>query len=331
MLEFGVVNSVPLKDLWSGEATHFTPWLAQNLDVLAERLGMDLELEGTEASAGDFSADIIARDLSTNHLVVIENQFGNTDHRHLGQLITYSSALGAGVVVWIAETIRAEHKSAIDFLNQNLKESLRLYAIEASVIRIDDSKPAFVLNIISRPTEPTVAAASAGETISETRERYRAFFQGLIDELRTKYNFTNARAGQPQNWYSFASENSRIYKYGTSFAKGDRVRVEIFFDCGDKAKNEQLFDCLKSQEKTIENDFGLVLSWERLDEKRACRIAVYQDGSIDADSEQLIQTREWAIGCLLKFKSVFPRRIEQCLRQINVAPTASAQVHTISG
>jgi hypothetical protein len=73
MLELGVVNSVPLKNLWSGEATCFTPWLSQNLDILARKLGMDLELETTEASAGEFSADIIARDLSTNHLVVIEN------------------------------------------------------------------------------------------------------------------------------------------------------------------------------------------------------------------------------------------------------------------
>lgn len=331
MLELGVVNSVPLKDLWSGEATHFTPWLSQNLDILAQKLGMDLELETTEASAGEFAADIIARDLSTNHLVVIENQFGNTDHRHLGQLITYSSVLGAGVVVWIAETIRAEHKSAIDFLNQNLKESLRLYALEASVMRIDNSKPAFVLNIISQPTEPTVGARDAGQTISETRERYRAFFQTLIDELRTKHHFTNARAGQPQNWYSFASDNSRIYKYGASFASGDRVRAEIYFDCGDKAKNEQLFDCLRSQEKAIESDFGSVLSWERLDERRACRVAAYHDGSIDADSEQLAEIREWAINCLLKFKSVFPSRIEQCLSKISTSPTNSVQANATAG
>jgi hypothetical protein len=291
MLELGVVNSVPLKNLWSGEATRFTPWLSQNLDILARKLGMDLELETTEASAGEFSADIIARDLSTNHLVVIENQFGNTDHRHLGQLITYSSVLGAGVVVWIAETIRSEHKSAIDFLNQNLKESLRLYALEASVMRIDDSKPAFVLDIISQPTESTVSVRDSGQTISEICERYRAFFQNLIDQLRTKHSFTNARVGQPQNWYFFASDNSRIYKYGTGFISGDHVRAEVYLDCGDKAKNEQLFDCLREQEKAIQNDFGLPLSWGRLDDRRACRVATYHDGNIDSDSEQLAEIR----------------------------------------
>ena len=121
MLELGIIKKLQLKHLWSGESTHFTPWLSENLNVLAEKLGMDLEHENVEASAGDFSPDIRARDLSTGQLVVIENQFGNTDHRHLGQLLTYSSVLGAAVVVWIAETIRPEHKSAIDFLNQNLK------------------------------------------------------------------------------------------------------------------------------------------------------------------------------------------------------------------
>lgn len=139
-MDLGTIHPVALKELWSGEATHFTPWLAEHLDVLGEKLGMDLELESTEASAGDFSADIVARDLSTNKLVVIENQYGSTDHKHLGQLITYASVLGAGVVVWIAETIRPEHKSAMDFLNQNLKESLGLFAVKASAIRIDTSK-----------------------------------------------------------------------------------------------------------------------------------------------------------------------------------------------
>ncbi|MBR0836458.1 DUF4268 domain-containing protein [Bradyrhizobium manausense] len=317
MLELGTVKAVSLRELWSGEATHFTPWLSKNLGVLAEKLGMDLELESIEAAAGDFAADIIATDLSTSRRVVIENQFGNTDHRHLGQLITYASVLGAGTVVWIAETIRSEHKSAIDFLNQNLKESLRLYAIEASAIRIDESKPAFILNVISQPTEPAIRAVERGETVSETREKYRTYFQSLIDELRTKHNFTNARAGQPQNWYFFASENSRIYKYGTSFAIGDRVRSEIYLECGDKAKNELLFDCLHRQAAAIQQEFGSDLKWERLDDKRGCRIAAYVDGSIDVDSEQLVQIKDWAIACLLKFKSIFPRRIEQCLSEID--------------
>lgn len=311
-MELGKIQNVFLKELWPGEATHFTPWLARNLDVLADKLGLDLELESTEVSVGDFAADIIAIDLSTNRRVIIKNQFGSTDHRHLGQLITYSSVLGVGVVVWIAETIRPEHKSAIDFLNQNLKESLRLYAVEASIIRIDESKPAFVLNMVFMPAEAPVVSGDP-QQLSETREKYRTYFQGLIDELRETHEFTNARTGQPQNWYTFSSENSRVYTYSTSFAKGGRVRVEVYIDCGDKVKNERLFSCLlKKYKDEIEATLGFSLSWELLDQRRACRIAAYRDGDIDADSETLVEIKRWAIENLLRFKAAFPDRIRQC-------------------
>ena len=311
-MELGRIQTVPLKELWPGEATHFTPWIAKNLDILGEKLGMDLEIESTEASAGDFSADIVARDLSTNKLVVIENQYGGTDHKHLGQLITYASVLGAGAVVWMAESIRGEHKSAMDFLNQNLKESLSFYAVEASAIRIDESRPAFVLTVVSMPSEAAVNPPP-GPELSETKERYRTYFQSLIDELRETHKFTNARTGQPQNWYTFASENSKVYTYSTSFAKGGRVRVEVYIDTGDKARNEQVFDCLLARKQEMEAALNFELTWERLDSRRACRIAVYRDGEIDADSETLADIKSWTIQNLLRFKAVFAPEFQRCV------------------
>jgi hypothetical protein len=311
-VEFGKVEQVALRSVWSGEATHFSPWLAQNLELLSDKLGMDLELDTTEGAAGDFSADIVARDLSSNRVVVIENQYGGTDHKHLGQIITYASVLAAGAVVWIAESIRPEHKAAIDFLNQNLKEGLQLYAVEASIIKIDDSRPAFLLNVVSMPAEAPLVVAGGGQQSSETKEKYRAYFQELIDELRNNHKFTNARAGQPQNWYTFASENSRMFKYSTNFAQGGRVRVEVYIDCGVKAKNEQIFDCLLSKKDQIEKDFGAPLSWEPLDTKRACRVAIYRDGEIDVESDMLAEIKKWTVENLLKFKRVFPERFKQC-------------------
>ncbi|NML62788.1 DUF4268 domain-containing protein [Massilia sp. RP-1-19] len=318
-MEFGKIQLVALREIWTGEATHFTPWLAQNLSVISEKLGMDLDLETVEGNAGDFSADIVARDLSTGRLVVIENQFGKTDHKHLGQIITYSSVLGAGVVVWIAEAIRAEHKSAIDFLNQNLKAGLQLFAIEVSVIRIDDSKPAYVFNTICAPSEAQVSVTDGVKGDSDTGQKYRTYFQGLIDELRTVHKFTNAKAGQPQNWYDFSSENSKIYRYSTSFAQGGRVRAEVYIDCGDKIKNEALFDLLYSQRDGIQAEFGIgELKWERLDAKRSCRIAVYRDGDIDVDTGVLAEIRKWAIENLLRLKATFPKRFTAALATVNV-------------
>jgi hypothetical protein len=88
-MDLGKLVEVPLKELWPGEATHFTPWLSENLALLGERLDLELELLSTEADAGDFAADIVAQDVATNRRVVIENQFGASDHRHLGQILTY--------------------------------------------------------------------------------------------------------------------------------------------------------------------------------------------------------------------------------------------------
>ena len=106
------------------------------------------------------------------------------------------------------------------------------------------------------------------------------------------------------------------------------MRAEVYIDCGDKAKNEQIFDCLSGQKEAIAREFGSSLNWERLDTKRACRVAAYKDGNIDADTDELVEVKRWAIESLLKFKAIFPKRIEQCLKQIeqpaggSPAPTA---------
>lgn len=314
-MELGTLIEVPLKELWPGEATHFTPWLSQNLVLLGEKLGMELELQQIEADVGDFSADIVAMDVATNRRVVIENQYGVSDHRHLGQILTYSAVLGAGVVIWVAETVRQEHRSTVDFLNQNLRQGLKIFAIEAKVIRIDESKPAFRFDIVCAPTEVAVPNETQD---TDTRERYRAYYQTLLDELRTQHKFTNAKVGQPQNWYTFSSENSRIFKYSTSFSHGGKVRAEIYIDSGDKAKNEALFDWLQARGGEIQANFSNKLEWEKLEAKRACRIAIYRDGDIDADTEVLAEIRTWIIEQLLRMKQVFPGYIAKGVQALGL-------------
>jgi len=319
-MDFGKIVEVPLRDTWPGEATHFTPWLAANLQLVSEKLGLELELESVESAAGDFSADIVAKDVATNRLVIIENQYGGTDHRHLGQILTYSSVLNASVVIWIAEKIRPEHKSAIDFLNQNLRQTLQVFAVEANIIRIDDSKPAFGLKIVCMPTEASVSATSTSPDATETQEKYRSYFQSLLDELRNVHKFTNARAAQPQNWYTFTSDNSKVYKYSTSFAQSGRVRAEVYIDTGDKLRNEAIFDELYAQKAAIEAAYGSTLEWEKLEAKRACRVAIYIDGDIDVDSEKLAEIKKWVVANLLRMKQVLPSFLEKAIASVAAVP-----------
>ena len=108
--KLGMIERVNLKDVWRNEATQFTPWLAENVAVLGESLGMDLEVVKTEAPVGKFSLDLLIRVVESNTVVIVENQFERTDHDHLGKLITYAAGYEAGIVVWISEEFREEHR-----------------------------------------------------------------------------------------------------------------------------------------------------------------------------------------------------------------------------
>ena len=220
-------------------------------------------------------------------------------------------------MVWISEKFKDEHRQAIEWLNSNTINGIEFYAIELEIIQIDDSKPVPLFNIVESPNKNVSSYYNSAATEnSDIQESYRLYFQSIIDELREKFKFTNARVGQPQNWYSFASENSKVFKYGTSFAMNDRVRAEIYIDMGDKNQNKAIFDNLFSNKENIEKEFGASLTWERLDDKRASRVAIYIDGSITDDTTDIENIKKWAIDNLLKFKKVFPKYIAKAITPI---------------
>ena len=91
----GRLEKVDLRKAWGTEDGDFTPWLAQeeNIALLGDAIGIDLEVEAQEMRVGSFRADIVCRDKNSTdeHWIVIENQLYRTDHTHLGQLITYAA------------------------------------------------------------------------------------------------------------------------------------------------------------------------------------------------------------------------------------------------
>jgi hypothetical protein len=315
MSDFGELKKIPLREIWSHEAMDFTPWLAENINALGDALGIELELTEREASVGDFSLDLLAKDLGSSRTVIIENQLTQTDHDHLGKLITYAAGFNASKVIWLSEVVRDEHRQALEWLNQRTDTETQFFAVVVEVLRIDASKPAFNFKPIVFPNEWQKSKKQRTTTSSSKGEKYRAYYQALIDELREKHKFTGARAGQPQNWYSFSSGIQGIL-YSAVFAQGGRARAEIYIDQGDQEKNKKLFDTLKIREQEITDNYGARLEWERLNEKRASRIAVYRDGMIESSDSELENIRKWHIENLLKIKKVFTPEIKQALRKI---------------
>ena len=154
-MEFGELVDVDLREAWPHEANDFTPWLAENLQRLSQVIDVDLELEGTEVSVEGFSADILARIPSDGSMVVIENQLENTNHTHLGQVLTYLAGLEAQTVIWIAREFQGPHLSAVRWLNTHTVAPFAFFAVKVRAVRIGDtpSPIAPLFEVLERPND----------------------------------------------------------------------------------------------------------------------------------------------------------------------------------
>jgi hypothetical protein len=149
----GRIQEVGLRSVWPDESRDFTPWLVDNLDVLAIELGLGpLTAKQREFPVGSYSLDILAEDAS-GRLVAIENQLEWSDHRHLGQCLTYASGTGARAVVWVVSRFNEEHRSALDWLNQHTETDIHFFGVEVGAVRIGDSLPAPLFRVVARPND----------------------------------------------------------------------------------------------------------------------------------------------------------------------------------
>src|SRR3954454_5018740 len=207
----GRLEKVELRNIWLSEASDFTPWLArkENLDILGETLGIDLELEAQERAVGPFRADILCKDIGTDRWVLIENQLERTDHVHLGQLLTYASGLEAVTIVWIAARFTEEHRSTLDWLNKITDETFRFFGLEVELWRIGDSPAAPKFNVVSKPNNWSRSVAQAARAIdetglSETRTIQKEYWEQFHAELdRQKGPIAGNRKAQPQSWMTY--------------------------------------------------------------------------------------------------------------------------------
>ena len=136
------IKSPEVRTRWVNEEIDFTPWLADNLDLLGEELGIGLELVQRQKSVGPMSLDILAQDTDTNELVAIENQLEWTDTRHLGQLLTYATGCDANVAVWVATGFRHEYAEALHRLNEWTFGRAKFYGVKIELVRKTTNSPA---------------------------------------------------------------------------------------------------------------------------------------------------------------------------------------------
>ena len=145
---------------------------------------------------------------------------------------------------------------------------------------------------------------------SERSEKYREFFQSLLDTLRER-GFTTARTGRDRSWFSFPT-GFRGTSYGAAFTSQKQARVELYIDVGSSSQNIDLLESLEFAKNEIEPELG-TLEWQRLEGRRACRIALIRPGSIDDNDVSLTQLRYWMADNLQKFDKEFDPRLREWL------------------
>ena len=309
---FGKLESVDPRKFWADEAQDFTPWLSENLNLLGDELGLDLELEGMESEVGDFFVDIIARESGRNASVIIENQIAATDHSHLGQLLTYAAGRDADIIIWLTTEFREEHRQAVDWLNRRTDDSLEFYGVTINVKKIGDSLPATEFRPVVAPE--AWQPPSMGQTVKKPwvpgrDKRYRPFFRGLGHELSEKHGFKEREGGHRFYHYDVEAGFRRIW-YNLAFLNNSVMRVR-FSIWRDREFNDQLYDLLLERRKRIEDDIGVELKWTN-DHHTERSVSCHATGSIERKDE----ARAWMIETLLKFREVLTPHLEDLIRRL---------------
>ncbi len=277
--DLGRLERVELRDIWISEATDFTPWLArpENLSVLADALGIDLELEAQEKAVGPFRADLLCKDIGTGAWVLVENQLERTDHGHLGQLLTYASGLDAVTIVWIAARFTEEHRSTLDWLNRITDESFRFFGLEVELWRIGGSSAAPKFNIVSKPNDWSRSVAQAARAIdeseiSETRAAQRAYWSAFQSTLVASAGpYSGNRKPQPQPWMSYPIGRTGFMLSAVMQRAKRFIRAELYIS---NSSAKAYFGLLEQQREAIEAQLGYALEWDRLEGGQDTRIGV---------------------------------------------------------
>jgi len=297
----GKLKRVPLREVWRHEAKDFTQWLQNNIDELNSALDLNLVNVDREKETGDFSIDLVAED-DGGSTVIIENQLEKSNHDHLGKLITYLTGMGARAAIWIVSDPRPEHVAAIAWLNES--SSAAFYMVKVEAVRIGDSKAAPLFTLIVGPSKET---QEVGKTKKELAERYgirKRWWTQLVDRSA---KVSKLHAHITPGEYSWIGTSSGISGLNFNYVVNQEASsAELYIDRGETEENKSIFDQLHANHSAVEKVFGGPLSWERLENKRACRIKFTQEGGYRSPEDNWSTIQDGIITAMT--------RLEQALR-----------------
>ena len=307
----GRLEGIELREIWASEAADFTPWLAQpeNLRVLEETLGVELEVEAEEKAVGPFRADILCKDLSTNTWVLIENQLGRTDHIHLGQLLTYAAGLQAVTIIWVAARFTDEHRAALDWLNEITDERFCFLGLEVELWRIGDSVAAPKFNVVCKPNDwsRSVKRALDDGSLSQRQITQRKYWEAFHRILNTsKGNISGSRKPRTENWMSYSVGRSGFSLLVSRNKQRRRLRASMYLS---ENNARAFFALLRRDKDAIEQELNQRFEWREM--RKECEIASYLE-DVDPDEESdWPRQHEWLAKQINEMHRTFAPRIKR--------------------
>ena len=230
-MKLGELKRIDLRVGWQHEESDFTPWMKDRIDLLAETLGLedDLEVESREEPIGRYRADLICS--SQAGRVLVENQLGETDHSHLGQVLAYAAGVEATVVVWVAASFTEEHRAAIDWLN-SITDGVDFFGLEIELWQIGDSDPAPKFNVVSKPNDWSRSVATQAREVTPLGQMQLEYWTKFRDVLLESNG--SARASKPaaRHWYSVPVGRGGFNLSAIADTKGGRIRAEMYIQIG---------------------------------------------------------------------------------------------------
>ena len=304
MANLGTLKEITdLRSIWPHEAVNFTPWVAENVDLLADAVGLDITVDETESSVGDFNVDIYASETGTDRKIIIENQLEDPDHDHLGKLITYASGKGADVLIWVVKHAREDHKAAVEWLNNHTDDKIGFFLCEIKLFQIGDSQIAPSFTVVERPNDWTKEIrkkASANPTQQQRLEYWQAFNDYAFSDANFSRIF-NKRKPTTDHWMDFSIGSSACHIAVSQIQKRKAVDVELYIN-----DDKELFKSLFAHKDEIEKNMEMELEWKELPERKASRILIEKTVDLD-DRATWPEQFDYIMDTCIKMKRAFKR------------------------
>ena len=257
MINLGKLKEIKdLRKVWPHEALDFTPWLAEddNLALLADAVGLEITLDETESSVGDFNVDIYATETGTDRKIIIENQLEDTNHDHLGKLITYASGKSADIIIWVVKRAREEHRAAIEWLNNHTDENIAFFLVEIKLYQIGSSDIAVKFEVVEKPNDWTkeIKKNISNSPTLQARYDYWVAFNDYAFQKAAFSKAFNKRKASTDHWMTLSVGSSACFISLSQIRKYGHVIVEWYI-----SDDKDLYHKFHANKDAIENEIGL--------------------------------------------------------------------------